>query len=138
MEELQAYPALAEPPGEGSFASVAAALNLVLDDGVLSLLSTTTVFGAPSDITLAELALEAFFPFDETTASTLRAIAAARDRPSRWMCSKPARYRAFNLRGPSDVERSLTLLSERSSTSVRPRAGHAGAPAPASTRQAAR
>jgi len=78
MEELQAYPALAEPPGEGSFASVAAALNLVLDDGVLSLFSTTTVFGAPSDITLAELALEAFFPFDETTASTLRAIAAAR------------------------------------------------------------
>jgi transcriptional regulator with XRE-family HTH domain len=78
MEELQAYPAPAEPPGEDNFASVGVPLKLALGNGVLSLFSTTTVFGAPSDITLAELALEAFFPFDETTASTLRAITAAR------------------------------------------------------------
>jgi hypothetical protein len=39
------------------------------------MLSTTTVFGTPVDITLAELALEAFVPADEETASRLRQMA---------------------------------------------------------------
>ena len=37
------------------------------DGRVLSLLSTTTVFGTANDITLAELTLESFFPADEFT-----------------------------------------------------------------------
>jgi transcriptional regulator with XRE-family HTH domain len=41
--------------------------------GVLSFISTTTVFGTPVDITLAELALEALFPADAATAAALRA-----------------------------------------------------------------
>jgi hypothetical protein len=44
--------------------------------GVLNLVSTTTVFGSPVDITLQELALETFFPADETSAEMLRAHAA--------------------------------------------------------------
>ena len=44
--------------------------------GVLNLVSTTTVFGSPVDITLQELALETFFPADEDTAERLRTLAA--------------------------------------------------------------
>jgi len=43
-------------------------LQLVTDAGVLSIFSTTTVFGTPVDITLSELALECFFPADSFTA----------------------------------------------------------------------
>jgi len=43
--------------------------------GVLSFFSTTTVFGTPVDITLSELAIEAFFPADAATADALRALA---------------------------------------------------------------
>ena len=47
---------------------------LVLDTaaGRLSFISTTTVFGTPVDVTLAELALETFFPADAETAAALR------------------------------------------------------------------
>lgn len=44
--------------------------------GVLNLVSTTTVFGSPVDITLQELALETFFPADEASAAMLRTHAA--------------------------------------------------------------
>ena len=44
------------------------------DGGVLSFISTTTVFGTPVDITLSELALETFFPADEATAQALRRL----------------------------------------------------------------
>lgn len=54
-------------------AGVFVPLQLATDAGVLSFLSTTTVFGTPVDITLAELALECFFPADEPTAMALRA-----------------------------------------------------------------
>ena len=37
--------------------------------GVRSLMSTVTVFGTPVDITLAELAIETFFPADAATAA---------------------------------------------------------------------
>ncbi len=47
-------------------------LELATDAGVLSLLSTTTVFGTPVEITLAELALESFFPANAATADALR------------------------------------------------------------------
>ncbi len=45
--------------------------------GVLSLVSTVTVFGTPHDITLQELAIESFFPADDFTAQTLAAAVAA-------------------------------------------------------------
>jgi hypothetical protein len=46
-------------------------LQLITPDGVLSLISTTTVFGTPVDVNLSELALETFFPADAATAEVL-------------------------------------------------------------------
>jgi len=42
--------------------------------GVLSFISTTTVFGTPVDETLSELAVESFFPADEAAGQALRTI----------------------------------------------------------------
>jgi len=49
--------------------------RLATDAGVLSFISTITVFGTPVDVTLSELALESFFPADPATAATLRTLA---------------------------------------------------------------
>ncbi len=78
LRELSAYPA---PPRRGACTAsedavgIAVPLRLVTAAGVLSLLSTTTVFGTPIDVTLSELALETFFPADDVTAPRLRALA---------------------------------------------------------------
>ena len=45
--------------------------RLATDAGVLSFISTITVFGTPVDVTLSELALESFFPADPATAAAL-------------------------------------------------------------------
>jgi hypothetical protein len=42
--------------------------------GVLSFVSTVTVFGTPHDITLQELAIESFLPADEFTARELSRV----------------------------------------------------------------
>jgi transcriptional regulator with XRE-family HTH domain len=49
-------------------------LKLATDLGVLSLISTTTIFGTPRDITLSEIAIEAFFPADPETAAILTRV----------------------------------------------------------------
>jgi len=49
-----------------------ATLRLRDGDAVLSLLSTTTVFGTPIDVTLSELAIESFLPADAATAGALQ------------------------------------------------------------------
>jgi MmyB-like transcription regulator ligand binding domain len=41
----------------------------------LSFFGTTTVFGTPVDITLSELALEAFYPADAATTEALQQMA---------------------------------------------------------------
>ena len=51
-------------------------LKLVTEVGLLSFISTTTIFGTPRDITLSELALEAFFPADPETAAIVRRLSA--------------------------------------------------------------
>ncbi len=82
--ELAAYPAPAVPaPGSGSgsgsgtgsgsdFAGIAVPLVLRTGGGTLAFLSTTTVFGTPVEVTLAELAIEAFVPADAATAAAMR------------------------------------------------------------------
>ena len=54
------------------------AMPLELDSvaGRLSLLSTTTVFGTPAEVTLSELAIEAFYPADDVTAARLARLVA--------------------------------------------------------------
>lgn len=75
QEELLSYPAPAEK-AEAIPESVLMTLQFQTEQGVLSLISTTTVFGTPNDVTLAELALETFFPADEDSAAYLRQLAA--------------------------------------------------------------
>jgi transcriptional regulator with XRE-family HTH domain len=84
MTELAAYPstnahtpATAEDHGALSESGlIAVPMRIRMGDAVLSLISTTTVFGTPLDITLSELALETFFPEDAETASVLGALTA--------------------------------------------------------------
>ena len=47
-------------------------LELASADGDLRLITTITSFATATDITLAELELEAFLPADEATADVLR------------------------------------------------------------------
>ncbi len=58
----------------GEHLGVAMPLQFRSPGGMLSFISTTTVFGTPLDVTLQELALETFFPSDEFTADVLRAL----------------------------------------------------------------
>lgn len=79
--EMADYP---EPPNAGKpdaaslpqSASVVVPLRLLSAVGELSLIGTTTMFGTPMDVTLAELAIESFFPADADTAARLRELAA--------------------------------------------------------------
>lgn len=48
-------------------------LRLRVGDEVLSFLTTTTVFGTPGDVTVAELAIEALYPADAATRAALAA-----------------------------------------------------------------
>jgi transcriptional regulator with XRE-family HTH domain len=61
-----------QPVPDRSLAAVAVPLRLHTAHGMLSLLSTTMVFGTPVDVTLSELAIEAFFPADAVTADLLQ------------------------------------------------------------------
>jgi len=42
--------------------------------GTVSFLSTTTIFGTPTDVTLSELALEMLFPADEPTVAIVKSM----------------------------------------------------------------
>lgn len=52
-------------------------LQVRVGDQVLSFISTLTVFGSPLEITLSELAVEAFFPADQATAACLLELSQA-------------------------------------------------------------
>jgi transcriptional regulator with XRE-family HTH domain len=85
--ELQGYPAPASAADDdrneaGHHPDVVVPLRLHTGAGLLSLFSTTTVFGTAVDVTLSELAIEAFFPADAETADRLsRALAEIPSRP---------------------------------------------------------
>jgi transcriptional regulator with XRE-family HTH domain len=77
LEELRGYPV---PEGsdathlDGELLGVAMPFKFQTQYGVLSFISTTTVFGTPVDVTLQELALETFFPADGMTGEVLRKL----------------------------------------------------------------
>ena len=91
LAELEAYPLAsksdgrtsdgakpggdAKPTDDTDYGGVVVPFRLRTDFGVLSFFSTTTVFGTPLDVTLAELAIESFFPADPQTTDTLNRIA---------------------------------------------------------------
>lgn len=77
--ELTAYPVpLAHPhPRKGREADeLFIPVRLMTSAGPLTLVSTTTLFGTPVDVTLSELAIETFLPADAETAERLRRLAA--------------------------------------------------------------
>lgn len=86
MAELSAYPVAETPAAQALQAAPPLApaehgdlfvpLELMTEVGLLTFFSTTTVFGAPADVTLSELALEAFFPANAETKERLGRLAA--------------------------------------------------------------
>jgi transcriptional regulator with XRE-family HTH domain len=60
------------------YAGVIVPLRLRTEHGVMSFFGTTTVFGTPLDVTLAELAIESMFPADARTAQLLANLARAK------------------------------------------------------------
>lgn len=78
VDELHSYSAGNAPDSvhlKGETRGVAMPFKLQTAQGVLSFISTITIFGSPMDITLQELALETFLPADDCTAQQLRAFA---------------------------------------------------------------
>jgi transcriptional regulator with XRE-family HTH domain len=75
FEELRSYPASDGAGSVHELGGVLVPLRLASPAGELSFLTTTTVFGTPMDVTLAELAIESFFPADEATGERLRSLA---------------------------------------------------------------
>lgn len=81
-KELRSYPttdAAARGPRQGhDYAGLVVPLQLMTEEGVLTLFSTITIFGTPVDVTLSELAIEAFFPADAESGEALRRMAERR------------------------------------------------------------
>ena len=73
LEELRGYPGPEHPEGSARNAGdeIIASLRLKTEVGELSFFSTVATFGTAVDITVAELAIESFFPADEATAAKL-------------------------------------------------------------------
>jgi hypothetical protein len=82
LNELRGYAPNSHDPtldrADGHFPGVVVPMKLRTEAGVLSMFSTTTVFGTAVEITLSELVLEAFYPADEHTAQVLRELALRR------------------------------------------------------------
>jgi transcriptional regulator with XRE-family HTH domain len=74
-QELSELPGGEPSPSEPTSDEVAVPLRIRSGDSVLSFLSTITTFARATDITLAELSIESFYPTDLTTANALRAYA---------------------------------------------------------------
>lgn len=65
LDEVATYPGggeEAEPTG-----GLVVTMRLRIGDADLQLFSTTTVFGSPREVTVSELAIEAFYPADDVT-----------------------------------------------------------------------
>jgi hypothetical protein len=71
MTELCAFAPIKDSPPAPEH-SVVVPLQIRTSLGLLSFFSTTTVFGTPVDITLSELAIELFFPANESTSALVR------------------------------------------------------------------
>jgi transcriptional regulator with XRE-family HTH domain len=78
-EELRTYPGDAqEAPRTTDEGEIGVPLRLRHAGGELAFFSVVSVFGTPLDITVAELAIESFFPADRATAAALHALESQR------------------------------------------------------------
>ncbi|MEU1722570.1 helix-turn-helix domain-containing protein [Actinomadura sp. ATCC 39365] len=80
-EEVSGYPVPSSddevPRHQPSPSPIEVPLRIRTPFGELAMFSTMATFGAPADVTLAELAIELFYPLDDFTADVLRAHSAA-------------------------------------------------------------
>jgi transcriptional regulator with XRE-family HTH domain len=75
LAEVRAYPGVRDAPpaaDRAAAAEIVLPLEIRHGDGQLSFFSTVTTFGTATDLTLAELSVEAFYPADAETAAALR------------------------------------------------------------------
>jgi transcriptional regulator with XRE-family HTH domain len=80
--ELRGYPGdgtgpVARDSGPAGAGDVVVPLRIRAAGDELSFLSTTTIFGSALDVTVAELAIESFYPLDGHTAAAMRTRATA-------------------------------------------------------------
>lgn len=78
LAELRTYPTAkpaARPTRSAPLDGIAMPLEIHVGDKLLSFLATTTVFGTATEVTLAELALETFFPANAETAAAIQTMA---------------------------------------------------------------
>jgi transcriptional regulator with XRE-family HTH domain len=78
LREVTAYPGAINAPIETSRLEreIVVPFRIKVGGDVLSFFSLTTVFGNPIDVVLSELALELFFPADDTTGVAVREMTA--------------------------------------------------------------
>jgi len=75
LAELKAYPVpegASQAAVHGEHLGVVMPFRMRTPAGVLSFISTVTIFGTAHDVTLQELMIESFFPADALTAQVLR------------------------------------------------------------------
>jgi hypothetical protein len=53
---------------------VVVTFQILTEAGLLSFISTTTIFGTPDDVTLQELAVKSFFPVNTQTSAALAGL----------------------------------------------------------------
>ncbi|MDQ3875072.1 MAG: helix-turn-helix transcriptional regulator [Actinomycetota bacterium] len=85
LAEVLTYPRVRdEPPSVDAAAAAEIVLPLQFRHGAdrLALFSTLTTFGTAADVTLAELAVEAFYPADRESAALLADVTPRRASPS--------------------------------------------------------
>jgi len=78
LVELREYPqpaATQTHDDEFEVTGVIVPFQLAVGDATLAFFSTTTIFGSPVDVTLAEIAIESFFPADDATMRALEEMA---------------------------------------------------------------
>src|SRR5436190_6225066 len=77
LDELRSYPGVSEDAGAADAEGpglLAVPLRIQADGRELAFISTVTTFGTALDITLAELAIEAFLPADAATTAALMGV----------------------------------------------------------------
>ena len=70
-DELAGYPGVSLQSPAAPEAAIVLPLRLRAGDGELAFFGTITTFGTPLDVTLSELAVEAFYPANAATANAL-------------------------------------------------------------------
>jgi transcriptional regulator with XRE-family HTH domain len=86
LSEVMSYPAPAGAAGAAAFDGpqrFATPLQIRTRLGTVSFITTNTIFGVPTDVTLSELSLEMFFPADAETIAVVKSMVEERASSNR-------------------------------------------------------